>query len=36
VMLLSTLLPAMLISVIYSYFVWRNAPDKRVAPEYIV
>ena len=36
VMLLSTLLPAMLISVIYSYFVWRNAPDKRVGPEYIV
>lgn len=36
VMLMSTLLPAMLISVIYSYFVWRNAPDKRVGPEYIV
>ena len=36
VMLLSTLMPAMLISVVYSYFVWRNAPDKRVGPEYIV
>lgn len=36
VMLMSTLLPAMLISVVYSYLVWRNAPDKRVGPEYIV
>ena len=36
VMLMSTLLPTMLISVVYSYFVWRTAPDKRVGPEYIV
>ena len=35
-MLIGTLLPAMLISVVYSYFVWRTAPDKRVGPEYIV
>ena len=36
VMLLATLLPAMLISVVYSFFVWRTAPDKRVGAEYIV
>jgi uncharacterized membrane protein len=36
VMLLGTLLPATLISVVYSYFVWRNAPDKRIGTEYIV
>lgn len=36
VMLMSTLLPTMLISVGYSYVIWRNAPDKRVGPEYIV
>lgn len=36
VMLLSTLLPAYAISAVYSYFVWRGAPDKRVGPEYIV
>lgn len=36
VMLLGTLLPATLISVVYSYLVWRNAPDKRIGTEYIV
>jgi len=36
VLMLSTLMPPVLISVIYSYFVWRNAPDKRIGPEYIV
>lgn len=36
VMLLGTLLPATLISVVYSYFVYRGAPDKRVSPDYIV
>ncbi len=36
VMLLSTLMPAFLISVIYSYLVWRTAPDKRMGAEYIV
>ena len=34
--LLATLAPAMLISVVYSFFVWRTAPDKRVGAEYIV
>lgn len=36
VMLLGTLLPATLISVVYSFFVWRKAPDKRIGTEYIV
>lgn len=36
VMLLSTLAPTMLISVAYSFFVWRSAPDKRMGTEYIV
>lgn len=35
-MLLATLLPTVLISVAYSYFVYRSAPDKRVSPDYIV
>lgn len=35
-MLLCTVLPAALISVVYSYFVYRSAPDKRVSPDYIV
>lgn len=35
-MLFSTLVPTMLISVTYSYFVWRTAPDKRIGPDYIV
>lgn len=35
-MLLATLLPTVLISVVYSYIVWRTAPDKRINPEYIV
>ena len=25
-----------LISIVYSFFVYRNAPDKRVSPDYIV
>ena len=35
-MMLATILPAALISVAYSYFVWRSAPDKAVSPDYIV
>jgi len=35
-MLLSTLLPTMLIVVVYSYLVYRGAPDKRISPDYIV
>ena len=36
VMFMSTLLPTVLISVAYSYMIWRNAPDKRIGTEYIV
>ena len=36
IMLLATLLPATLISVIYSFLVWRNAPDKTIGTDYIV
>lgn len=36
IMLLGTLLPTVLISVGYSYLVYRGAPDKRVSPDYIV
>lgn len=36
VMFMSTLLPTVLISVAYSYLIWRNAPDKRIGAEYIV
>lgn len=36
VMLIATALSVALISVIYSYFVYRSAPDKRVSPDYIV
>ena len=35
-MLMACVLPSALISVVYSYFAWRSAPDKAVGPDYIV
>lgn len=36
VMLTSLSVGSALISIVYSYFVWRSAPDKRVSPDYVV
>ncbi len=35
-LLLGTILPIALISVVYSYFVWRSDPDKAISPDYVV